>query len=122
MWPTLMDGCRVHLRVCAPGSLREGDVVLFELAQLPVLHRIVGRDPAGQLLTRGDNRREDDPPIPVDSVLGRVEGVAVGGRFLPIGGPHSQRQLYRWVLPPLRSMRRWLRPVRRIVLERRGVH
>ena len=50
-------------------SIREGDIVLVRAGEGFRLHRLVDIR-SGWLVTRGDNHAKDDPPEPVDRLLG----------------------------------------------------
>ena len=56
-------------------ELKPGDVVVYDVGRLPVVHRIVAISGDGQtLLTQGDNLPVADSPVRVDAVKGKVVG------------------------------------------------
>jgi len=62
-----------HLRI------RRGDVVLTAAHRGLTAHRVIGVK-GETLITRGDNARENDPPIALTRVLGRVTHAERAGR------------------------------------------
>lgn len=82
MRPALAPGdMLVYRRQAWP--VRTGDVVVVERTGWPggIAHRVVGIDPAGSLLTRGDaNPVEDAAPVPRGMVAGRVVIIVPAGR------------------------------------------
>ncbi len=104
MWPTYRSGASVRVEPCEQASIRCGDVVLVELNQQLVLHRVVHRT-GDTLTTKGDGVPHPDPPLPLGAVLGRVErrrrdlGLAwvsrTGGRHLWRVTTWLRRQLSR---------------------------
>lgn len=72
MKPTLKPGERVHVEPVRVQDLQPGDIVLMRGGHGGVVHRYCGRDAAGRLLTRGDNRRCEDAPWPPEALVGRV--------------------------------------------------
>ncbi len=82
MRPTVEDGDLVVLRKLDPDDLRPGDIVLFVTSDgYPVCHRVVRVSGAGEqrrVQTWGDAIPWPDLPVPMGSVLGRVESVKSG--------------------------------------------
>jgi len=80
MVPTLVSGMRVTVETVPPESLAPGDIVCwFNPSCGPdrkVVHRLVrtARGDGGCLIliTRGDARRAEDPPVPADCIIGRI--------------------------------------------------
>jgi len=67
MLPVLRTGDRVRLRPVKRESLRCGDILAFTTADgREIVHRVVRLAP---LQTRGDNCRDDDPPVPEGAPL-----------------------------------------------------
>ena len=80
MTPLLQNGATVVVEPLGERLPRPGEIVL---CQLPsdgriLLHRVVGWNGAGQLLTRGDHHAVLDPPHLPEGVLGRVVSVTQG--------------------------------------------
>ncbi|MGB8214210.1 MAG: signal peptidase I [Anaerolineales bacterium] len=73
MSPTFQSGDFLYLR-SAPVKLHKGDVIVFADTKSNgfVVHRIVSTSPIG-LVTRGDQNRFCDPPVPLDQVIGKVD-------------------------------------------------
>jgi hypothetical protein len=70
MNPIIRHGDRV-LITPSRGAPRRGAVVLLDAGGTPLLHRVVSRG-AGWVITRGDNRKLNDEPHPITSILGRA--------------------------------------------------
>jgi phage repressor protein C with HTH and peptisase S24 domain len=78
MIPAIRPGSLVEILRANPDAVRPGDIVLLRAAPGFRLHRLVDIRP-GELITRGDNLRHNDPPEPVDRLLGvavRIEQAA----------------------------------------------
>lgn len=85
MRPWIRDGAVVTVRPRAEHEPQIGDTVLFLVpcAENPrgfVVHRIVGKKPAGRFIARGDGVAVSDPPIAREQIIGIVESVASDGQ------------------------------------------
>jgi hypothetical protein len=102
MGPRLADGARVA--VTRHRRYWPGDVVAFRSAEGPLLvHRLLGpwrRAGRWHLLAQGDALSRPDAPVPLDQLVGRVEGGA---------------SLTAW-RDRLRSVGRWARHLARSVV------
>lgn len=79
MFPAIRPGDRLVVAPCAD-TLRRNDVALVVAGGKLVAHRVVRvRNDGGTVVTRGDNRNAEDPPVGVGSVLGVVREVRRGG-------------------------------------------
>ena len=105
MFPLIRDGDRVVVEPIA-GAYRDGDIVLVANAGRWILHRIVDVSDEG-VITCGDNKAANDPPVSPAHVVGRATHVLHGPLRLPL----------RW---PPRVVRAWsrLRPYQLALLER----
>jgi signal peptidase I len=89
MTPFLRENSVVTVKKVLPGSLRFGDMILFEGDRgLLVFHRVVGkcRDPNGRyrFQTKGDAVKSFDAPVLPDRLLGKVYQIkkaATGGQL-----------------------------------------
>ena len=73
MVPSFNDGEQVRIVPAGPDGLQPGDVVAYvDAGHQIITHRVV-RVGGDTLITRGDNRDHDDPPVPFERVLGKVE-------------------------------------------------
>ena len=84
MHPTIREDDVVHVEPVS--QVAAGDVVLVHAPRGLTAHRVVSID-GGAVITRGDNAPEDDDPVPVSRVLGRVEWVVRRGRKRGVGKP-----------------------------------
>jgi signal peptidase I len=73
MAPTLREGDLLSVRYVAADELAFGDIVVFEIAEASVVHRLLGvprlRTP---LVTKGDNAWRVDRPFAPDRLVGKV--------------------------------------------------
>ena len=73
MVPTLRDGDQVTIIPADPDKLQPGELVTYVDAGSQIItHRVV-RVEGTMLITRGDNRDQDDPAVLFGRVLGKVE-------------------------------------------------
>jgi hypothetical protein len=103
MGSTLPDGAAVLIRLTDRADHQPGEILAFLLGTRVVVHRLLRR--AGRrravLITAGDARTCPDPPLRVESVLGRVVGVRGDGAWSPPPPPGSRpvpARLARWFL------------------------
>ena len=78
MLPTIPPGSRVLIRRVVPDEIQCGDIVLLRADTGLRLHRLVSvlnASSGAQLITRGDNDMEDDPPIGAAQLLGLFAGI-----------------------------------------------
>jgi signal peptidase I len=104
MHPSIRNGEHVHVSPLASRPLRAGDVVLAQAARGITAHRIV-RIARGAVITRGDNSRHRDAPVPHQSILGRITHVERDGATVAVPtvrhvrrALHSLSQLIRSLL------------------------
>lgn len=84
MSPAIAHQAEVRL-LCGVPEVARGDVVAFLDEGRVIVHRVVAALPGGGLLTRGDARLLPDRPLrDAGQVMGRVEAVRVGGRFVEV--------------------------------------
>ena len=73
MAPMLKDGDQVRIVLSNPSKLQPGELVAYvDAGSQIIIHRVV-RVEGTTLITKGDNRHHDDPPVPVERVLGKAE-------------------------------------------------
>ncbi len=104
------------------GRLKKWDIPLVRREDGHcVMHRIVKVMEDGYL-TRGDNRRKNDPPVKEEEVIGVMDGYYKGDTFVPLDAPSYRAYLFFWGRPnPIRwawllwrgAMRRIKRRLRR---------
>ncbi len=99
MLPTLVEGQIVFVDF-APGRLARGDVLLFRLDDLLIVHRLVGevwrRDGRHYYRARGDGRIHLDPPVVPERVVGRVVALFNADGWWSIRGRAART--YAWFL------------------------
>ena len=72
MIPTLQDGNRVRIISADPSKLQSRELVAYvDAGNQIITHRVV-RVEETVVITRGDNRSQDDPPVPFERVLGKA--------------------------------------------------
>jgi len=73
MAPTLREGDLLRVRHVAPDELGFGDIVVFEVAEASVVHRLLCAPRLRTLLlTKGDNATRPDRPFARDRLVGKV--------------------------------------------------
>ena len=73
MAPALQDGDQVMIVPADPDKLRPGEIVTYvDAGNQIITHRVV-RVEGTVVITKGDNRDQDDPPVSFGRVLGKVE-------------------------------------------------
>ena len=96
MSPLIPTGSIIVSSPVEPKTLRPGNVILFvdpaDPARL-ISHRMVGADPQGKIITRGDaNRQADSTPLPTENVRG------LGRLLVPYAGqPYLWAKTGAWV-------------------------
>jgi len=91
MWPSLRPGDHVTVEPATAEELRPGDWVVLRADESLLLHRFLGVNSDGLLVTKGDSHRAPDSPWIPESLLGRATAVARNGRTLPVS-PSSPAQ------------------------------
>jgi signal peptidase I len=77
MAPLLQPGDSVLVAAVAPALIKRGDLVLFRRTNEVVTHRVVAKSRTGWR-TKGDNRRQLDPAVGLQEILGRVVAIERG--------------------------------------------
>lgn len=72
MRPLIPPGGTVRVEPASVGDVRPGDVVVVDAGGELLCHRL-RYVAGGRVVTRGDNTLDDDPPLPADALIGRVE-------------------------------------------------
>jgi signal peptidase I len=76
MYPTLLEYdlvLTIPKHLLTPESIRVGDIIVFRLADMKIIHRVVAVCGAGCYITKGDNNPAPDPvAVHFDNVLGKV--------------------------------------------------
>jgi hypothetical protein len=84
MQPALLPDDEVIVEPAEAETLQPGDWVLLRRSDAMILHRLLGFDRAGLLLTKGDSRLAPDPPWPRDALVGRAVSLLRQGQTLPV--------------------------------------
>jgi signal peptidase I len=79
MLPAVWPGDVVTVQHCNPGELLPGQIVVFRRDDLLIVHRITSNS-GDHLVTRGDARPINDPPVNAAQILGRVASIHRNGR------------------------------------------
>jgi signal peptidase I len=84
MRPAIEDGDIITIEPIADSPIRQGDIVLYNTTQdTAVIHRVVRFERSSsekQIITRGDGATQNDLPVPLHRVLGRVKLVERAGQ------------------------------------------
>src|SRR5947208_13531339 len=93
MQPTIEDGELITVAPVGPGSVKRGDILLYQNERGVVAHRVVGVVKGTVTINGGDSPpyliRADasvscDPPVAREQVIGRVVAVQRAGRSRPL--------------------------------------
>src|SRR5437867_13119903 len=95
MQPTIEDGELITVAPVGPGTVKRGDILLYQNERGVVAHRVVGRVketvpllegdcPLDHYLLRGDASVSCDAPVQLEQVIGRLVAVQRGGRSLAL--------------------------------------
>ena len=90
MQPTIEDGELITVGPVAPGSVKRGDILLYQNERGVFAHRMVGvvkgtvTIDGGDSPPRGDASVSCDAPVQLEQVIGRVVAVQRGGRNLAL--------------------------------------
>ncbi|MBN1813531.1 MAG: S24/S26 family peptidase [Anaerolineae bacterium] len=93
MWPTLQPGDQVTVEPATVDDLRPGDWVLLEGQEGLFLHRLLGFDKKGALLTKGDGHRAPDAPWPPQALRGRAVALSRQGQTIPISSSSMRERV-----------------------------
>lgn len=93
MRPAIEDGDIITIEPLADGSpIRQGEIVLYNSTQdTAVIHRVVRVERSSSersIITRGDAATQNDLPVPMHRVLGRVKHVERAGETIAMAAQH----------------------------------
>lgn len=83
MCPLLRPGDIVEV-VFGRARPRVGQILVYQAGDQVIVHRLICRRGNGILLLAGDSRRQADPPVPREAVIGRAISVGGDGRMLSV--------------------------------------
>jgi signal peptidase I len=90
MRPAIEDGDVVTIEPIADEPVRQGDIVLYHSRfDTAVIHRVIRVDKSAEraILTRGDSAAQNDLPVSIHRVLGRVKLVERAGERIDMVRP-----------------------------------
>jgi signal peptidase I len=90
MRPAIEDGDVVTIEPIADEPVRQGDIVLYHSRfDTAVIHRVIRIDKSAEraILTRGDSAAQNDLPVSIHRVLGRVKLVERAGERIDMVRP-----------------------------------
>jgi hypothetical protein len=91
MLPAICPGDELEIQSCDSSQCEIGDVVAFSRDGRLFVHRVIGRDSGGNLLTQGDALLASDAPVCADEHLGKVAGVERDRQAVPMRTSWLQR-------------------------------
>jgi hypothetical protein len=91
MLPAICPGDEVEIQSCESGECAFGDVVAFSRDGRLFVHRVIGRDSGGNLLTQGDALLAPDAPVCAEEYLGKVTDVQRNGQAVLMKTSWRQR-------------------------------
>jgi signal peptidase I len=91
MRPAIEDGDIVTIDPVTDVPIKQGDIVLYHSTQdTAVIHRVVRLERGGPqrlVITRGDSASQNDLPVPIERVLGRIRLVERAGQPVALKKP-----------------------------------
>jgi signal peptidase I len=90
MRPAIEDGDVVTIEPITDEPIRQGDIVLYHSRfDTAVIHRVVRIDKSAErsILTRGDSAAQNDLPVSIHRILGRVKLVERAGERIDMIRP-----------------------------------
>lgn len=97
MAPCIWPGEVLTVQAMRANDLHIGDVVLFARNHRFFIHRIVARQ-GSSWITRGDAVPQNDPPVPIAEILGKVVGIERNGRVVPPRRASDVDRVLAWLL------------------------
>jgi signal peptidase I len=87
MYPLIYSGDYLFIEHRNIANLCIGDIVFFHSnSGAYVTHRLVKKSGPNAIITRGDNTRRFDRPVPAENIIGRVVRIEGRGRRLKLTG------------------------------------
>lgn len=109
MYPFVRTGDTLLIEPKSPAELDIGDIIFYRRHKgIYVAHRLIKKNGSATLITKGDNLRYYDEPVPVKKVLGRVISIERDGRYLRLDSKLNKFVNRFWA--SLSPMSWWLRP------------
>ncbi len=91
MRPTIEDGDVITIEPISDAPVKQGDIVLYHSRfDTAVIHRVVRMERTQterSVLTRGDASAQNDVPVPIHRVLGRVKLIERAGEQIKMVRP-----------------------------------
>jgi signal peptidase I len=91
MRPAIEDGDIITVEVLSDEPIRQGDIVLYQSrSDTAVIHRVVRVErasPDRMVVTRGDGASQNDAPVSIQRVLGKVKHVERAGERIKMVRP-----------------------------------
>src|SRR5205823_1445290 len=91
MLPSIRPGDQIELHSTPLSEIKQGDIVAHRRDDRLFVHRVIGKDAAGQLLTRGDTLPQADASVSESELLGSVTGVFRGEKRVDHRATPAQR-------------------------------
>jgi signal peptidase I len=111
MRPAIEDGDIITIEPASVSPLRAGDIILYQTRyDTAVIHRVIRIERGSRersVVTRGDAASQNDLPVPMHRVLGRVKLVERAGERIKMVRP--RRGMKYWTLSLLARLKFWPR-------------
>jgi len=91
MLPAICPGDEIRVQSSSCTSAETGNVVAFSRDGRLFVHRVIGHDSGGNLVTQGDALSYQDSPVTPDEFLGKVTQIKRQGRLVGINNSVLQR-------------------------------
>jgi signal peptidase I len=79
MLPSLRPGDEIQVQSIPLSEIKMGDVVAYRRDERLFVHRVIGTDALGRLVTRGDTLPQADAPVSESELLGSIVAVSRDG-------------------------------------------
>jgi signal peptidase I len=88
MYPLVSSGDYLLIEHRTIDELNNGDIVFFRAGDggTYITHRVIKKNRSETIITRGDNTRQFDPPVPAERIIGRVVRIEGRGKRLELTG------------------------------------
>jgi signal peptidase I len=91
MHPTILEGELVHITSFDVSESKLGDILIFKRGSDYFAHRLIKKlnntENGVMLVTAGDAYKYPDPPIHIDSVIGKAISIERNGRIISLETP-----------------------------------
>jgi hypothetical protein len=84
MLPSIRPGDEVELQPIPFHGIEAGEVIAYRRADRLFIHRVIGKDPLNNPITRGDTLRQAEAPVLESELLGSVRAIFRAGEKIDL--------------------------------------